>query len=187
MQEKTIRRISKRMSFVLRHDPGSAGLTPDSAGWVEIQDLLAGLAATGQRLDRRTLELVVEKNDKKRFAIEGDRIRAQQGHSFEIDLDLPPQAPPALLYHGTATRNLDAILRDGLQRRNRHHVHLSADTATAVKVGSRHGKPVVLAIDSAAMADDGQVFFKSGNGVWLTEAVPARFIGVAPWDSGFAR
>ena len=104
------------------------------------------------------------------------RIRARQGHSIDVDLALPALAPPPVLYHGTATRFLDAILRDGLTKQRRHHVHLSADVATATQVGARHGRPVVLRVDAAAMAAAGHVFHRSENGVWLTDAVPSAFL-----------
>ncbi|HWG97871.1 MAG TPA: RNA 2'-phosphotransferase [Pilimelia sp.] len=164
--------VSRRLSEVLRHRPDRIGLTLDAAGWVPIPDLLAALAAHGQPVTRRQLAQVVAENDKRRFTIEGDRIRANQGHSVAVELGLPAAVPPAVLFHGTARRHLDAIMREGLRRGTRHHVHLSTDAATARAVGARHGVPVVLRVDAAAMAAAGHLFYRSANGVWLTDAVP---------------
>jgi putative RNA 2'-phosphotransferase len=124
------------------------------------------------------LQQVVEYNDKKRFAFneDGTKIRASQGHSLEVELDYQPQKPPAVLFHGTTERFLDAILEQGLQKRRRHHVHLSPDVETAANVGRRHGKPVVLAVQAARMHAEGHLFFCSANGVWLTEAVPPKYL-----------
>ena len=172
-------RLSRRLSYVLRHDPASAGLTLDPGGWVPVASLLRALG-----IDRSRLDEVVAGNDKQRFAIavDGDgveRIRANQGHSVAVDLGLAPVEPPAVLYHGTSAASVDAILAEGLTRRARHHVHLSADMATARAVGSRRrGTLVVFEVDAGAMAAAGHVFHRSANGVWLTEAVPARFLRV---------
>jgi putative RNA 2'-phosphotransferase len=168
--------VSKRLSYVLRHDPGSVGIKLDEAGWVGIDELLAALGSHGLRLRREQLDEVVQTNDKQRFIIEGDRIRANQGHSVAVDLDLPPAPPPDVLFHGTPQRNVAPILERGLDKGGRHHVHLSPDVATAQKVGQRRGKAVVLRIDAAGMARDGYRFFVSDNGVWLTEHVPAGYI-----------
>jgi putative RNA 2'-phosphotransferase len=164
-------KISKRMSYVLRHRPDTAGivLTPD--GWAEIDALIAALGITREQLDR-----VVAENDKQRFAVDGARIRASQGHSVEVELGYSPAAPPATLFHGTAQRSLGPIFQSGLVRGRRHHVHLSADTDTALRVGSRHGVPAVLAVDAGGMTAAGFAFFRSDNGVWLTEAVPPAYL-----------
>lgn len=171
-------RLSKFMSLVLRHNPGKIGITLDPQGWVEIDELLAAANRSGTALDRATLLRVVAENDKQRFAIseDGRRIRASQGHSVEVDLALTPLAPPELLYHGTATRFLESIRREGLVKQSRQHVHLSADETTAVKVGQRHGRPAVLTVRAGAMAAAGQQFFRSDNGVWLTDHVPPEFL-----------
>lgn len=168
---------SRFLALVLRHDPGRIGLTLDRAGWADIDALIA-CAAAHHPLTHALIERAVAENDKRRYAISADgrRIRARQGHSVAVDLGLPAVAPPPVLYHGTATRFLDAILREGLSRRRRRHVHLSADAATAARVGARHGRPVVLRIDAAAMAAAGHVFHLSENGVWLTDAVPPAFL-----------
>ncbi|WDZ83267.1 RNA 2'-phosphotransferase [Micromonospora cathayae] len=170
-------RVSKRMSLALRHRPDRFGLTPDRAGWVPVEQVLAGL-----RIDRATLDAVVAGDDKQRFAVErgpdgADRIRASQGHSIPVDLGLAAAEPPALLHHGTGAAALASILATGLHRGDRHHVHLSPDVATARRVGARRGGAVVvLTIDAAAMSRDGFVFYRSANGVWLTDAVPRQYL-----------
>lgn len=171
-------KVSKFLSLILRHKPEEIGLPLDAEGWADIEELLRLANQRGKRLTRSVLAEVVAGNDKKRFVISEDglRIRAQQGHSISIDLGLTPQRPPALLFHGTATRFLESILRQGLVPGSRQHVHLSRDEATAVKVGQRHGKPVVLRIVAGTMFEQGHVFYLSGNGVWLTEHVPPAFI-----------
>lgn len=174
------RRVSKRLSYVLRHAPDSIGLELDRAGWVRVDDLLRALAGAGMRLSREQLEQVVGSDDKQRFAFDdtGTRIRASQGHSLPVDLGYLPQAPPDVLFHGTPLRTLDAVLAEGLHRRRRHAVHLSPDTATAAAVGSRRGRHVVLVVDAAAMAADGAGFTRSANGVWLTDAVAPQYLSV---------
>ncbi len=176
-------RVSRRMSLVLRHRPESAGLTLDANGWVPVADLLAAL-----RLSRADLDLIVENNDKSRFVIarraDGTEwIRASQGHSrrVRVDLDLPAAEPPDVLFHGTPAENLASILRDGLRPRSRNHVHLSADVPTALVVGRRRSADVVvLEVRAAAMAAAGQVFHRSENGVWLTADVPPEWLSLKP-------
>jgi len=170
---------SKFLSLVLRHQPEVAGITLDSAGWVTVDDLLAGCTKAGQAMTREQLDEVVATNDKKRFEFssDGTRIRASQGHSVEVELGYTPAAPPERLYHGTATRNLDSIRRSGLVKGQRHHVHLSADTVTAGKVGQRYGKPVVLTVLAGRMQADGHAFYLSTNGVWLVDHVPPQYLG----------
>lgn len=171
-------RQSKRLSSVLRHRPDSIGITLDAAGWTDINALLKALADHGTRMSRSRLEAVVAGNDKKRFAIDetGTRIRASQGHTVPVDLGYTAQQPPDVLYHGTVAAALPAIFREGLRPVSRHDVHLSPDTATAVKVGSRRGKPVILAVDAAAMARDGHEFRCSANGVWLAQRVAPEYL-----------
>lgn len=166
--------LSKRLAKALRHDPAHLGLTLDAAGWTDVSAVLAGL-----RIDRATLDTVVAENNKQRFAYDdtGTRIRASQGHSVPVDLGLTPATPPDVLYHGTVAAVLPSIEADGLRPMNRHHVHLSATRETAVAVGARRGKPVILVIDAARMASDGHVFHVSANGVWLTDHVPPRYFG----------
>lgn len=177
MNQADVKR-SKRLSLVLRHRPDSIGITLDDNGWVEIPALLSALTERGTAITRDDLLRVVANNDKQRFELDAsaDRIRARQGHSVEVELALDPVAPPAVLYHGTPRRNLDSILSTGLDRRQRHHVHLSADIETAHRVGRRRGDEVVLVVDAAAMASAGIVFWRTDNGVWLTDSVPARFV-----------
>ncbi len=178
MDEKQTVKTSKRLSRVLRHDPDSIGITLDEAGWVRVDVLLAALARRGGQLTRTQLDHVVETNNKKRFAYSEDglRIRASQGHSVTVDLGLAAAEPPAVLYHGTGHRSVEAIFRDGLLPMSRQDVHLSADTETAERVGSRHGRPVVLRVDAAGLAAAGHTFRVSANGVWLTGTVPPSYL-----------
>jgi len=178
MSTKISKFLSKFLSYVLRHDPAQIGITLDSAGWTDVDALLAASAAHGVSFTRDELAQVVATSDKQRFALspDGARIRANQGHSVEVELELAPAVPPATLYHGTVDRFLDSIRGHGLIKGERHHVHLSADLATAQKVGGRRGKPVVLVVRAADMVAAGHAFFVSANGVWLTEAVPAAFV-----------
>lgn len=171
-------RASKRLSFVLRHRPDSVGISLSEQGWVDVEDLIDAMAQAGTSLTRDDLERVVLTNDKQRFELDpvGDRIRARQGHSVEVDLALEPAAPPDVLFHGTPRRNLDSILATGLDRRARHHVHLSPDVETAQRVGRRRGDAVVLVVDAAAMAAAGHTFWRTDNGVWLTEQVPPEHV-----------
>ncbi len=173
-------KLCKYLSKHLRHDPARLGLVLGPGGWVAVDDLLAACARHSVAIDRVALEEVVAFNDKQRFAFDptGTLIRAQQGHSVEIDLQLEPEAPPPVLYHGTPAGNVESILREGLLKGNRHHVHLSPDPDMARVVGARRGKPVVLAVDAVAMDAVGQPFFRSGNGVWLVDHVPAIYIRV---------
>lgn len=171
---------SKTLSYVLRHRPDSIGLQLDASGWADVDALLARLAAHGKPIARTLLDQVVAQNDKQRFAFNADRtrIRASQGHSIAVDLGLRSAPPPAVLYHGTATRFLKSIMRGGLHAGNRRHVHLSPDAGTARTVGARHGFPVVLRVDAARMAAQGQVFYRADNGVWLSGAVAPRYLRV---------
>ncbi|OEZ85128.1 RNA 2'-phosphotransferase [Janthinobacterium sp. HH104] len=171
---------SKFLSLILRHAPEKIGLALDPQGWADIGQLLALAAQHGRGLSREQLDEVVGRDSKTRYAISDDglRIRANQGHSLSaVDIGLPPSTPPAVLYHGTASRFVDAIRAGGLAPGSRNHVHLSSNHETAVAVGARHGKPVVLTVDAAAMRAQGHVFYVSDNGVWLTQAVPVAFIG----------
>jgi putative RNA 2'-phosphotransferase len=170
---------SKFLSLVLRHQPEKIGVTLDAAGWVGVSELLKAMTRHGKPLTEAELRRVVETSDKKRFALSDDglRIRASQGHSVEVELGYEPATPPDVLYHGTVGRFLSPIRATGLQKGQRHHVHLSRDIETATKVGGRRGEAVILSVDAAGMAREGLVFSVSANGVWLTEHVPARFIG----------
>jgi putative RNA 2'-phosphotransferase len=174
---KTIVSASKFVSLVLRHQPEVIGLPLDSEGWAEI-DALIQLSQPHHPLTRALIDEVVATNNKQRFAIsdDGTRIRARQGHSIEVELGLVAIVPPEYLFHGTAMHSVEAIRREGLSKRSRQHVHLSSEADTATRVGARHGRPVVLRIHAAAMTTAGHAFFRSENGVWLTDAVPAEFI-----------
>ena len=171
-------RNSKFLSLVLRHDPDRIGITLDDAGWTDVAALLDATAAHGVMITRDELVQIVATSDKQRFALspDGARIRANQGHSVEVDLALAPATPPAVLYHGTVGQFVDSIREQGLIKGARHHVHLSADTATAAKVGGRRGKPVILTVRAADMVAAGHTFFCSENGVWLVDHVQAQFI-----------
>jgi putative RNA 2'-phosphotransferase len=172
-------RISKLMSLGLRHDPAALGIELDGQGWASLQDLLAGLEKRGEPATAEELEEVVETSDKQRFAISADgaRIRANQGHSIAVDLGLPPLEPPDVLFHGTVDRFLDSIRDKGLLRGARTHVHLSPDAKTAEIVAARRaGKKIILRVRAAEMHRAGHAFYRSENGVWLTEAVPPAFL-----------
>lgn len=178
--------ISKLLSLVLRHDPARLGLELDGGGWVAVEALLAGLAEHGHVLTRSQLLDVVGTSDKQRFAwdVATDRVRANQGHSVPVYLGLAPAVPPAVLFHGTPVRSVESILREGLSRRARHAVHLSADLATAHRVGARRGEHVILVVDAASLHAAGHQFTISANGVWLTESVPPRFLSTLEAHDG---
>ncbi len=171
-------RLSKFLSLVLRHDPAAAGVTLDESGWCDIEAVVAGAATKGFRFTLADIHDVVAKSDKQRFALsaDGTRIRANQGHSVEVDLDLEARIPPDTLYHGTVDRFLGPIRAEGLKKMARQHVHLSPDHDTAGKVGQRRGKPVILRVHAKAMHDRGAAFYMSANGVWLVDRVPPEFI-----------
>jgi len=170
-------RASKALSYVLRHRPSSIGIELDGAGWVGISDLLAALAHSGRPIPRDLLDRVVEGTDKRRFEVDGDRIRAAQGHSVPVELGLAALTPPDLLYHGTSERFVASIRAEGLRRGRRHDVHPSPDVETARRVGARRAGPtVILRIDAAGMHRAGHVFYRAANGVWLTAAVPPQWI-----------
>ena len=180
MLEMNNTKISKFLSLVLRHQPETIGLELDEEGWANVAALLKQLNAHGKPVTLDRLREVVETNNKKRFAFDdtGKRIRASQGHSLEVDLKLEHMAPPAVLWHGTASRFVPSIREEGLTPQSRQHVHLSADRATAFKVGARHGAPVVLEVYARAMAAAGYRFYRSANGVWLTAEVPVNYLEV---------
>ena len=175
---KKSKRQSKFLSLVLRHSPQTLGIVLDREGWVDVATLLNALSKHRRAMTRDELEELVRTNDKKRFEFSKDmlRIRASQGHSVPVDLGYQAAAPPTDLYHGTVSRWLDAIFREGLRPMNRHHVHLSADRATARSVGGRYGRPVLLRVDTRGMLDIGREFYLSTNGVWLVDHVPPAFL-----------
>ena len=176
----TSTKLSKFLSLVLRHQPEVADLELDPQGWVAIEELITKSTKVGTRFTRAELLAVVESSDKKRFTVseDGTRIRAAQGHSIAVELGLAPSEPPPTLFHGTATRFLDAIFAQGLTPKSRQQVHLSADAATAERVGQRHGKPAVLHVDALRMHQQGYAFFRADNGVWLTDHVPAMYLSL---------
>ncbi|MBD2799994.1 RNA 2'-phosphotransferase [Xenorhabdus sp. M] len=174
-------KTSKFLSYILRHQPESIGLTLDSEGWADIGALIKCAARHGKQLNRALIENIVETNNKKRFALSVDqlRIRAVQGHSTQrVDIRYQEKTPPDTLYHGTATRFLDSIFKQGLAAGTRHYVHLSADKTTATKVGARHGKVIILKIDARLMNEQGFKFHQADNGVWLTKTVPVKYISI---------
>jgi putative RNA 2'-phosphotransferase len=172
---------SKFLSYVLRHEPQTIGLTLDREGWADIAVLIAGAAQSGRALDEALIHAVVESSDKKRFAISEDglRIRAVQGHSTDsVAITYAEKVPPEFLYHGTATRFLESIMREGLKPGTRQHAHLSEEVQTATAVGQRYGKPVVLKIETLRMYQQGFKFFQADNGVWLTCTVPTEYLSI---------
>jgi len=178
IDNKKVVSISKFLSLVLRHKPETIGLELDEAGWTNVDTLIQKLNQNGKTIDFKILEEVVKTNNKKRFAFNEDKtqIRASQGHSIEIDHGFEAMVPPDILFHGTAEKNIGSILQSGLDKRNRHHVHLSADLETALMVGKRHGKPVIFEVAALKMHEEGMPFYKSENAVWLTELVPAKYL-----------
>jgi len=174
MNNKNIKQTSKFLSLLLRHKPETIGLKLDENGWADMDELIKKSKKRG--LTRALIERVVEQDDKQRFSIKGNRIRANQGHSLAIDLGLKAVTPPEVLYHGTATRFLDSIMKMGLTKQKRQHVHLSKEIETATRVGMRHGKVVILEVDAKRMYEAGYLFYLSENGVWLTDVVPKEFL-----------
>ncbi len=168
------------MSLVLRHEPERIGLQLNENGWASVDELVEKINAKGIKVNIDTIREVVATNNKKRFAFNRDEtmIRASQGHSIDVELNLTATTPPEILFHGTATRFMESIMATGLQKQTRQHVHLSAGAETALAVGSRHGKPVVLQINAKAMHEAGFEFFLSDNHVWLTAMVPVQYISL---------
>ena len=180
MSEQKHKKVSKSLSYVLRHRPDTIGLELGEGGWVLVDELIAAFKQAGRKMSHELLQAVVAENDKQRFEYSEDRtqIRARQGHSADVDLGYEPANPPGTLYHGTATRFLEPIFQKGLIKGSRHHVHMSTNKETMLQVGMRHGKAVLLAIDAQRMSVDGHEFFVTGNDVWLTDHVPPVYISV---------
>jgi putative RNA 2'-phosphotransferase len=176
--DKKLVRLSKFLSFILRHKPEVIGISLDSHGWADVDAVIKGIKTRFPFFSFTLLKEVVEKNNKNRFTLNEDqtKIRANQGHSREVNLDLEAIKPPDYLYHGTAKRFLGSIKQKGLVKQNRQFVHLSRDPDTAVKVGKRHGNPVVLIINAKKMYEQGEAFYLSKNGVWLTKKVGPEYI-----------
>ena len=180
MDDTRLVKISKYLSKHLRHQPERLGITLAPGGWVDVELLLTRCRELNFPISRAELDEVVAKSDKNRFSFDPARklIRANQGHTVDIDLLLQPRTPPETLYHGTGASSLELIMENGLNRMGRHHVHLSTDIETAIKVGSRHGRPVVIQIDAEAMIKAGHSFYVSDNGVWLVDHAPPEFLTV---------
>lgn len=168
-------KISKYLSYLLRHKPEVIGLKMDKNGWVLVDELIE---KSEIKLNKEVIEKIVKNSDKQRFELKDGKIRANQGHSIDVDVELVAKEPPEILYHGTATRFLENILKEGLLPQSRQYVHLSKDEYTAIKVGQRHGKATVLEIRALEMFKDGYKFFLSKNGVWLTKSVPVKYIRI---------
>jgi putative RNA 2'-phosphotransferase len=177
-------KTSKFLSLVLRHEPELIGIELDPAGWVSVSELLRACQAHGRSLTLEELREVVLNNDKQRFSFSEDglKIRANQGHSVPVELGYSAAVPPDILYHGTVEKFLSSIRKEGLKRGARHHVHLSHDAETAVRVGKRRGTPLLLRVESGRMQQDGYQFFLSANGVWLTGHVPPGYLIFAEAD-----
>ena len=175
----SINHTSKFISLILRHKPETIGIFLDEHGWADVQEMIDGINASGSdHLDMEMLEEIVQTDEKQRYSFNEDHtlIRANQGHSIPVDVELEEKNPPALLYHGTGEKYVSAIDEQGLIPKSRLYVHLSADVTTAKKVGSRHGKPVIYTIDCAKMTAEGYKFYLSANKVWLTKTVPAKYL-----------
>ena len=174
-----IKKLSKFLSLVLRHKPETIGIALDEHGWADIEELLQGIQRTGISIDFPLLERIVAENDKQRFSFSEGRkkIRANQGHSVQVDVELIPRQPPEVLYHGTVGKNKASIEAKGLLRGSRLFVHLSTDVETALKVAERRkGDKLIYEVESGKMFRDGFIFFQSVNGVWLTEMVPEKYL-----------
>lgn len=179
MNKSDYTKLSKFLSYVLRHAPQSIGLNMDKAGWVNMTELLEKSASQG--LTSEILFRIVAEDTKQRYGIseDGTSIRANQGHSIEVDLGLKEKIPPIPLYHGTPAQSVEIILKQGLKKMNRHHVHLSTEQSKALEVGQRRGKAVLLVVDTRMMVQDGIPFFLSENGVWLTDFVDPKYLSVS--------
>ncbi|MDE7212381.1 MAG: RNA 2'-phosphotransferase [Lachnospiraceae bacterium] len=173
-------KLSIFLSLVLRHNPDAAGISLDEHGWADVEELLEGICKTGRKIDKEMLAEIVATDQKQRYSFNPEKtlIRANQGHSIPVDVELKEEKPPEILYHGTATRFLESIMKEGLKPMSRLYVHLSKDIETAKAVGQRHGKPVVLKVHSGKMHQDGRKFYLSANGVWLTGKVDAGYFEV---------
>lgn len=170
-------KVSKYLALILRHKPEDAGITLDKNGWANVNDLIKGVNNT-YKLDIETLEEIVVTDNKQRYSFNEDKtkIRANQGHSINVDVELEEVVPPDILWHGTGIKYADSIEQEGLIPKSRLYVHLSSDVKTATEVGIRHGRPIIYCIDAAKMYEDGYKFYKSKNGVWLTKFVPVEYL-----------
>lgn len=175
--ERRLERLSKFISMILRHRPEVIGITLDEHGWANVDELIEGINKT-EAFSKATLEKIVKTDEKQRYSFSPDKtlIRANQGHSFPVDVELEKKEPPAVLYHGTGIKSVESIKEKGLLPMERLYVHLSTDVETATKVGKRHGSPCIFRINAAQMSKDGYDFFQSVNGVWLTKEVPPQYL-----------
>lgn len=173
----SLTRTSRYISLILRHKPEAIGIALDEHGWADVDELIAGVSRT-HPLTMKLLEEIVRTDEKQRYSFNEDKtlIRANQGHSIPVDVELPELEPPAILYHGTGQKYVPSIDRQGLLPKSRLYVHLSADEDTAVKVGRRHGPPIVYKVQAGKMSEDGYLFYRSVNGVWLTKEVPIEYL-----------
>ena len=173
----SLKETSKYMSLILRHKPDAIGITLDEHGWANVDELIAGIAKDNE-FNMEILEEIVRTDEKQRYSFNEDKtlIRANQGHSIPVDVELEEKEPPEILYHGTGEKYVSSIDAQGLIPKSRLYVHLSKDEETAVKVGSRHGKPVIYIVKAKQMYEDGYKFYISANGVWLTKEVPVKYL-----------
>lgn len=171
-------KMGRFISFILRHHPETIGISLDEYGWANVDELLSGINNSGRTVDMELLEEIVRTDQKQRYSFNEDKtlIRANQGHSISVDVELEEMQPPQVLYHGTASRFLDAIMQEGLKPMSRLYVHLSKDIETAKVVGARHGAPIILKINTSQMQEDGMKFYLSKNGIWLTKNIPTKYI-----------
>lgn len=178
MTEEKKKHIGKFLSLILRHAPETIGIELDPNGWADVQELIQKCGKKGKSFTMDELDDIVATNPKKRYAFNDDKskIRANQGHSVDVDLSFTPIKPPQFLYHGTADRFYDSIMSEGIQKMSRQHVHLSSEKETATNVGTRHGRPLILTVLSGQMYEDGIEFYRSENGVWLTNHVDPKYI-----------
>lgn len=177
-KNKNEKELSKFISLILRHKPEAIGISLDEHGWADVDELIKGINRAGSHIDMDLLEKIVADDEKQRYSFNDDKtsIRANQGHSIAVDVELAEKMPPDILYHGTGEKYVASIEKEGLIPKSRLYVHLSSDYDTAVKVGSRHGKPVIYQIDAKQMYEEGYAFFVSVNGVWLVKKVPSNFL-----------
>ena len=179
-EERRLERLSKFISMILRHKPQVIGITLDEHGWADVDELIKGINETGEEVEfsKATLETIVKTDKKQRYSVSQDKtlIRANQGHSIPVDVELEKKEPPKILYHGTGVKSVKAIQEQGLLPMERLYVHLSTDVETAPNVGKRHGTPVIFKVNTEQMQKDGYDFFQSVNGVWLTKEVPAKYL-----------
>ncbi len=171
-----MKNLSKYLSLILRHKPETVGITLDPQGWISIKELVKAINKHGGNITENSINKVVQNDDKIRYSTKDGKIRANQGHSIQIDLGLTPVKPPQFLYHGAPNKVIQSIFDDGLRKMQRHHVHLSTSPTTALQVGQRRGQATLLVIDSELMHQHGYEFFKSENGVWLIDSVPSEYI-----------